>query len=55
MMFIMSQDILSRMLAKLRRFLTRNRDPQEPYAGVRQPLRRGPGGRGAAAALAEPD
>jgi hypothetical protein len=28
--------------------------PEDPYAGVREPRRRGPGGRSAAVAVAEP-
>ncbi len=30
-------------------------DPEDPYAGVRQPRRQGPGGRSSAVALAEPE
>jgi hypothetical protein len=29
--------------------------PEDPYVGVREPRKRGPGGRSAAVALAEPD
>ena len=39
-------------------FLNRHRPfspPDDPYASVREPLRRGPGGRSSAIALAEPE
>lgn len=39
----------------MRRLLGRNPEPQDPYAFVGAPLRRGPAGRSAAVALAEPD
>ena len=39
----------------LRRLLRRDpAEPQDPYARVRVPVRRGPSGRGAAVALEEP-
>jgi GrpB-like predicted nucleotidyltransferase (UPF0157 family) len=39
----------------LRRLLKRKPDEQDPYARVRVPVRKGPGGRSAAVALKEPN
>jgi len=39
----------------VRRFLRRKPEPLDPYAYVHAPLRRGPGGRGAAVAVEEPE
>ena len=44
---------LTRLIDKLRRWM--RRDPQDPYAWVRVPLRRGPRDRSGAVALREPD
>ena len=46
---------LSRLMQIIRRWFNRKPDPQEPYAGVRAPLRKGPNDRSSAIALAEPD
>lgn len=48
---------LKNLLARLRRLLGKRStppEPSEPYAGVRQPLRKGPSGRSGAVALEEP-
>jgi hypothetical protein len=39
----------------VRRLLRRKAEPLDPYAYVHAPLRRDPGGRGAAVALEEPE
>jgi hypothetical protein len=39
----------------VRRLLRRKPEPLDPYAYVHAPLRRGPGGRGAAVAVEEPE
>jgi hypothetical protein len=39
----------------VRRLLRRKPEPLDPYAYVHAPLRQGPGGRGAAVALEEPE
>ena len=46
---------ISKLTNFVRRLLRRKPEPLDPYAYVRQPLRRGPGGRGAAVALEEPE
>lgn len=51
----MGKSPLSRLMETLRRWFGRSADPTDPYAWVREPLRKGPGGRSAAVALAEPD
>lgn len=45
---------LAELLVRLRRFLRRNPDTQDPYSKVRVPLKKGPGGLKAAVALKEP-
>lgn len=42
------------ILAGLRRLLKRDPDLEDPYARVRVPLKKNPGGRSAAVALEEP-
>jgi hypothetical protein len=44
-----------RVVAALRNRLRPFSPPQEPYAGVREPRGRNPGGRSSAVALAEPE
>ena len=51
----MIRDSITRLTNLVRRLLRRKPEPLDPYAYVRQPLRRGPGGRGAAVALEEPE
>jgi len=51
----MIRDSISKLSSFVRRLLRREPEPLDPYAYVRAPLRRGPGGRGAAVALEEPD
>ena len=46
---------LSRLWDRISRLWRRNPEPQDPYAGVRVPLKRGPHGRSAAVALLEPE
>ncbi|HLH08503.1 MAG TPA: hypothetical protein VKW78_14780 [Terriglobales bacterium] len=45
---------ISKLSSFVRRLLHRNPEPMDPYTSVRQPLKRGPAGRGAAVALEEP-
>ena len=49
------RDALSAIWKKLRSLWRANPEPQDPYAGVRAPLKRGPQGRSSAVALAEPE
>jgi hypothetical protein len=51
----MAKSLFSKLLETIRRLLGKNPEPQDPYAGVRVPLRRGPNGRHAAVAMQEPD
>jgi hypothetical protein len=46
---------LSSLWSRISRWWRRDSEPQDPYAGVRVPLKRGPRDRSAAVALAEPD
>lgn len=46
---------ISSILSALRRWLRRGRDPRDPWARVRVPLRKGPKDRSGAVALREPD
>ena len=48
-------DLMSRLWRKLKALWHRDPEPQDPYAGVRVPLKRGPHGRSSAVALAEPE
>ncbi len=43
------------LVQSVRRWLGNKPEPQDPYAGVRVPLRKGPSDRHAAVALREPD
>jgi hypothetical protein len=43
------------LVQSIRRWLGKRPDSQDPYAGVRVPLRKGPHDRRAAVALQEPD
>ena len=45
---------LADVLSRLRRFLRRSPDTQDPYSKVRVPVKKGPGGLKAAVALEEP-
>ena len=47
--------LLSGLWGKWKRLWRRDSEPQDPYSGVRVPLKRGPHGRSAAAAVAEPE
>ena len=47
--------LLKRFVARLWRHPPRPGLPEDPYAGVRAPRTRGPGGRGAAVAVVEPE
>ena len=47
--------MLLNLVQKIRRLLKRKPEEQDPYARVRVPVRKGPGGRSAAVALKEPD
>jgi hypothetical protein len=49
------RDTLSVLWRKLKNLWRRDPEPQDPYAGVRVPLKRGPQGRSSAVALAEPE
>jgi hypothetical protein len=49
------RDTLSELWRKFKRLWKRDPEPQDPYAGVRAPLKRGPRDRSSAVALAEPD
>ncbi len=51
----MIRDSISKLGNFVRRLLRRKPEPLDPYAYVHAPLRRGPGGRGAAVALEEPE
>lgn len=51
----MIRDSISKLSNFVRRLLRRNPEPLDPYAYVRAPLRRGPGGQSAAVAVDEPD
>ncbi len=46
---------LSQFWNRLSRLWRNKPEPQDPYASVGSPLRRGPSGRSGAIALAEPD
>jgi hypothetical protein len=46
---------MSTLWRKVRALWHRDPEPQDPYAGVRVPLKRGPHGKSSAVALAEPD
>jgi hypothetical protein len=46
---------ISKLSNFVRRLPRRKPEPLDPYAYVRAPLRRGPGGRGAGVALEEPE
>jgi hypothetical protein len=48
-------DTFSHLWKKIQRLWRRNAEPQDPYAGVRVPLKRGPHGRSSPVALAEPE
>ena len=43
------------VIATVRRWFKRNPDSRDPYARLRVPVRKGPGGRHDAVALKEPD
>jgi hypothetical protein len=49
------RDTFSVLWRKLKTLWRRDPEPQDPYAGVRVPLKRGPRGRSSAVALAEPE
>ena len=49
------RDTFSVLWRKLKSLWRRDPEPQDPYAGVRAPLRRGPQGRSSAVALVEPE
>jgi len=51
----MIRDSISKLSNFVRRLLRRKPEPLDPYAYVRAPLRRDPGGRGASVALEEPE
>jgi hypothetical protein len=51
----MIRDSISKLSSFVRRLLRRKPEPLDPYAYVRAPLRRGPGGRSSAVALDEPN
>jgi hypothetical protein len=46
---------LASLWKRISRLWRRDPEPQDPYAGVRVPLKRGPRDRNAAVALAEPE
>jgi hypothetical protein len=46
---------LAKLWRRLKRLWRRDAEPQDPYAAVRVPLKRGPQGRDEAVALLEPD
>ncbi|HZU26332.1 MAG TPA: hypothetical protein VFA04_12475 [Bryobacteraceae bacterium] len=46
---------ISTVLTTLRRWLRLGRDPRDPWARVRVPVRKGPKDRSGAVALREPD
>jgi hypothetical protein len=46
---------LAKLWGRMKRLWRRDAEPQDPYAGVRAPLKRGPQGRSAAVAVLEPD
>jgi hypothetical protein len=48
-------DLLAALWRKVKSLWRRNPEPQDPYAGVRAPLKRSPQGRSSAVALAEPE
>jgi hypothetical protein len=49
------RDTLSVLWRKLKSLWRRDPEPQDPYAGVRVPLKHGPRGRSSAVALVEPE
>jgi hypothetical protein len=49
------RDTLSGLWRKFKALWRRDPEPQDPYAGVRAPLKRGPRDRSSAVALAEPE
>jgi hypothetical protein len=49
------RETLLKLWSRLSRLWRRDAEPQDPYAGVRVPLKRDPQGRHAAVALLEPD
>jgi hypothetical protein len=51
----MIRDSISKLSSFVSRLLRHKPEPLDPYAYVRAPLRRGPGGRGASVALEEPE
>jgi hypothetical protein len=51
----MIRSSISKLSNFVRRLLRRKPEPLDPYAYVRAPLRRSPGGRGAAVAVEEPE
>lgn len=51
----MASKSFEKALKAIRRWFRRKPDPQDPYARVRAPLKKGPGGRSAAVALEEPE
>jgi hypothetical protein len=51
----MRKSFRKNLIEALRRWLKRHPDSHDPYARVRVPMRKGPGGRHGAVALKEPD
>jgi len=51
----MSKGTFERAMTRVRRWFRRKPDLRDPYARVRVPVRKGPGGRHGAVALKEPD
>jgi len=49
------RETLAKVWKRVKRWWRRDAEPQDPYAGVGVPLKRGPQGRSAAVALLEPD
>jgi GrpB-like predicted nucleotidyltransferase (UPF0157 family) len=52
---IMPKSFRKDLIEAVRRWLRRNPDLRDPYARVRVPVRKGPGGRHGAVALKEPE
>jgi len=48
-------ETLAKLWGRVKRLWRRDAEPQDPYARVQVPLKRGPQGRSAAVALLEPD
>ncbi len=51
----MKNKTLAALFEQIRRWFRSKPDPRDPYARVRVPLRKGPGGRSASIALKEPE